>query len=201
MVSTFVWGRSVTILITVICFAASMPSSRFGSLERLNLAVNNYKDNINCLYWHPDMTLTTDTVLSNVIMSAFSHYINTWMMNRACMGMMFGMLEFAQPYGHYKHWENHLLKELKKKRLLLTIPLPPIDIDTICIWNKWKLATTGQCNYWAILVHLSMPSHWSWKSTMTPCWQVPDTSATCPCTAPAILMTLRLRYICRRDAK
>ena len=53
------------------------------------------------------MTLTIDRVLHNVVVSAISHYIDTWTLNGACMGhhtvLMFGMLEFTQLYRHYKH--------------------------------------------------------------------------------------------------
>ena len=35
---------------------------QFIGLERLNLAINNHRDNVNCLYQHPDMTLTTDVI-------------------------------------------------------------------------------------------------------------------------------------------
>ena len=35
---------------------------QFGGLARLDRAVNNYKDNLNSLYRHPDLTLTVDKV-------------------------------------------------------------------------------------------------------------------------------------------
>ena len=48
--------------------------------------MNNYKDNLNLLNRHPDLTLTLDKALCNVIVSAYAHYIDSWPMNRACMG-------------------------------------------------------------------------------------------------------------------
>ena len=66
------------------------------------------------------MTLTMNRALCNVVESAFLHYINIWTMNRACVGhcavLMSSMLEFIEIYGHYKCQENHLHKELKKKK-------------------------------------------------------------------------------------
>ena len=59
---------------------------QFGGLARLDKAANNYKDNLNSLYQHPNFMLTVDRALRNVIVSAYSHYIDTWVMNGACMG-------------------------------------------------------------------------------------------------------------------
>ena len=82
---------------------------QFGGLARLDRAVNNYKDNLNSLYRHLDMTLTVDQALQNVIMSAYSHYIDTWAMNGACAShravLMRSMLKFAMHFGHYRHRE------------------------------------------------------------------------------------------------
>ena len=82
---------------------------QFGGLARLDRAVNNYKDNLNSLYRHPDMTLTVDWVLRNVNVSAYSHYIDTWAMNGACVGhravLMRSMLKFAMHFGRYRHRE------------------------------------------------------------------------------------------------
>ena len=80
---------------------------QFGSLAWLDRAANNYKDNLNSLYRHPDLTLTIDKALRNIIVSAYSHYIDSWPMNGACMGhhaiLMRGMLQFAMHYGQYRH--------------------------------------------------------------------------------------------------
>ena len=79
---------------------------KFGSLARLDRATNNYKDNLNSLYRHPDLTLTIDKVLRNIIVSAYSHYIDSWPMNGACVGhraiLMRSMLQFAMHYGQYR---------------------------------------------------------------------------------------------------
>ena len=44
---------------------------QFGGLARLDRAANNYKDNLNSLYRHPDLTLTIDKALCNIIVSAY----------------------------------------------------------------------------------------------------------------------------------
>ena len=59
---------------------------QFGSLARLDRATNNYKDNLNSLYRHLDLTLTIDKALHNIIVSAYLHYIDSWPMNGACVG-------------------------------------------------------------------------------------------------------------------
>ena len=55
------------------------------------------------------MMLTVDQALWNVIVSAYSHYIDTWAMNEACVGhravLMRSMLKFAMHFGHYRHQE------------------------------------------------------------------------------------------------
>ena len=59
---------------------------QFGGLVRLDRTANNYKENLNSLYRHPDLTLTIDKALRNIIVSAYSHYIDSWPMNGACVG-------------------------------------------------------------------------------------------------------------------
>ena len=80
---------------------------QFGGLARLDQAANNYKDNLNSLYRHPDLTLTIDKALRNIIVSAYSHYIDSWPMNGACVGhraiLMRSMLQSAMHYGRYRH--------------------------------------------------------------------------------------------------
>ena len=50
--------------------------------------------------------LTVDQALCNVIVSAYSHYIDTWAMNGACVGhravLMRSMLRFAMHLGCYQ---------------------------------------------------------------------------------------------------
>ena len=79
---------------------------QFGGLARLDRAINNYKDNLNSLYQHLDMMLTVDRALRNVIVSAYSHYIDTWVMNGACVGhcavLMRSMLKFSMHFGCYR---------------------------------------------------------------------------------------------------
>ena len=82
---------------------------QIGGLARLDRAVNNNKDKLNSLYQHPDMMLMVDRALRNVIVRAYSHYIDTWVINGACVGhrtvLMRSMLKFAMHFGHYRHRE------------------------------------------------------------------------------------------------
>ena len=68
------------------CSFHAIVEAQFGGLARLDRAVNNYKDNLNSLYGHPDLMLTVDRALRNVIVSAYSHYIDTWAMNWGLRG-------------------------------------------------------------------------------------------------------------------
>ena len=108
---------------------------QFGGLARLDWAVNNYKDNLNSLYRHPDLTLTVNRVLRNIIVSTYSHYINLWPMNGACMGhravLMRSMLQFTMHYGRYWRHQCHLIKECRRKGLPPSMPLPAIDLTAL----------------------------------------------------------------------
>ena len=133
----FVWGRPATILINVILFRSfhMIVEVQFGGLARLDRAVNNYKDNLNSLYRHPDLMLTVDQALRNVIVSAYLHYIDTWAMNRACVGhravLMRSMLKFAMHFGCYRRRERHNSKEHRRKGTPHSTPSPAIDIDAL----------------------------------------------------------------------
>ena len=87
---------------------------QFGGLSRLNTATNNYRDNMNALYCHADMTLFIEQALRNIIVCAYVHYIDTWVMNEACMGhravLMHSMLSFALHLGWYRWWEKHFTR-------------------------------------------------------------------------------------------
>ena len=108
---------------------------QFGGLARLDRAVNNYKDNLNSLYRHPDLTLTIDKALRNVIVSAYSHYIDSWPMNGACMGhrtvLMKSMLQFAMHYGHYRCRQCYLITQRRRKGLPPSTLLPAINLATL----------------------------------------------------------------------
>ena len=108
---------------------------QFGGLVWLDRAANNYKENLNSLYRHPDLTLTIDKALRNIIVSAYSHYIDSWPMNGACVGhhaiLMRSMLQFAMHYGRYKHRQWHLAKDRKRKGLPSSAPMPSMDIATL----------------------------------------------------------------------
>ena len=108
---------------------------QFGRLAWLDRATNNYKDNLNSLYRHPDLTLTIDKALRNIIVSTYSHYINSWPMNGACVGhgtiLMRSMLQFAMHYGQYRCSQQHLAKDHKSKGLPSSALMPPIDLAAL----------------------------------------------------------------------
>ena len=108
---------------------------QFGGLARLDRAANNYKANLNSLYRHPDLTLTIDKALRNIIVSAYLHYIDCWTMNGACVGhraiLMRSMLQFAMHYGRYRCRQRHLAKDRKRKGLPSSAPMPPMDLATL----------------------------------------------------------------------
>ena len=108
---------------------------QFGGLARLDRAVNNYKDNLNSLYHHPDLTLTINKALRNIIVSAYSHYIDSWPMNGACMGhcavLMKSMLQFAMHYSCYQCQQHYLITQCRRKGLAPSMPLPAIDLATL----------------------------------------------------------------------
>ena len=108
---------------------------QFGGLVRLDRAANNYKENLNSLYRHPDLTLTIDKALRNIIVSAYSHYIDSWPMNGACVGhraiLMRSMLQFAMHYGRYRRRQRHLAKDRKRKGLPSSAPMPSVDIAAL----------------------------------------------------------------------
>ena len=79
------------------------------------------------------MTLTIEQALRNVIVCAYTQYINSWAMNGACVGhcaiLMHSMLTFTMHLGHYRHHEKHYIKEHKRKRIPPSMPLPAIDVE------------------------------------------------------------------------
>ena len=108
---------------------------QFGGLAWLDRAANNYKDNLNSLYRHPDLTLTIDKALRNIIVSAYLHYIDSWPMNGACVGhhaiLMRSMLQFAMHYGQYRRRQQYLAKDCKRKGLPSSAPMPPMDLAAL----------------------------------------------------------------------
>ena len=108
---------------------------QFGGRVRLDRTANNYKDNLYFLYRHPDLTLTIDKVLHNIIVSAYSHYIDSWPINGVCVGhraiLMRSMLQFAMHYGGYRCRQRHLAKDRKRKGLPSSAPMPSVDITAL----------------------------------------------------------------------
>ena len=113
------------------CSFHAIVEVQFGGLARLDRAVNNYRDNLNSLYCHPDLTLTIDRALRNIIVSAYSHYIDSWPMNGTCVVLMRSMLQFAMHYGHYRCHQCHFIREHRSKGLPLSMLLPAIDLATL----------------------------------------------------------------------
>ena len=97
--------------------------------------MNNYKDNLNFLYRHPDMMLTVEWALRNIIVCVYAHYIDTWVMNGACVGhcavLMHNMLSFAMHLGWYRCCKYHYTKEYKRKGIPKSMPLPVIDVGLL----------------------------------------------------------------------
>ena len=108
---------------------------QFCGLAQLDQVANNYKDNLNLLYRHPDLTLTVHKALRNIIVSAYSHYIDSWPMNGACVGhraiLMRSMLQFAMHYSQYRRRQRHLTKDCKRKGLPSSALMPPIDLTAL----------------------------------------------------------------------
>ena len=108
---------------------------QFGGLARLDWATYNYKDNLNSLYTHPDLTLTIDKVLRNLLVSPSSHYIDLCPMNGACLGhcaiLMHSLLQIALHYGRYRHRQRHLKKETKRKGQQSTVLTSSIDLAAL----------------------------------------------------------------------
>ena len=97
--------------------------------------MHNYRDNLGSLYHHLDLTLTLDKVLSNVIVSAYTHYIDLWPMNGACLGhcaiLMQSMLKFAMHYGCYQCRQHYLITQRRRRGLPPSMPLPTIDLAAL----------------------------------------------------------------------
>ena len=87
--------------------------------------------------------LTADWVLINIIVSTYSHYIDTWAMNGACVGhcavLMRSMLRFAMHFGCYRCRECHLIKECRRKGLPSSTPLPAIDVAALLLDEEENL--------------------------------------------------------------
>ena len=108
---------------------------QFGGLARLDSAVHNYRDNLGSLYHHPDLTLTLDKALRNVIVSAYAHYINLWPMNSACLGhcaiLMQSMLKFAMHYDCYRRRQCYLITQCRRRGLPPSTLLPAISLTAL----------------------------------------------------------------------
>ena len=108
---------------------------QFGGLAQLDIAVNNYRNNLNSLFHHPNMSLTADQALRNIIVSIYSHYIDSWAMNWVCVGhrtvLMHSMLRFALHFGRYRCRECHFAKECRRKGIPPWMPLLSIDVAAL----------------------------------------------------------------------
>ena len=117
------------------CSFHTIVEVQFGGLVRLDRAMHNYRDNLASLYRHPDLTLTLDKALHNIIVSAYTHYIDLWPMNGACLGhrtvLMQSMLKFTMHYGRYQCRQCYLITQCRRRGLLPSTPLPAIDLATL----------------------------------------------------------------------
>ena len=117
--------------------------------------MNNYKDNLNSLNRHPDLTLTLDMALRNVIVSTYAHYIDSWPMNGACVGhravLMKSMLQFAMHYGCYQCQQCYLITQHRRKGILPLMPTPAIDLATL-LTNEEENLKPEQMN----VMHISI---------------------------------------------
>ena len=117
--------------------------------------MRRFKDNLNSLNHHPDLTLTLDKVLRNVIVSAYAHYIDSWPMNGACVGhctvLMKSMLQFAMHYGCYRCRQHYLITQHRRKGIPPSMPTPAIDL-TALLTNKEENLKPEQMN----VMHVSI---------------------------------------------
>ena len=108
---------------------------QFGGLAHLDRAVHNYRDNLNALNQHLDLSLTLDKALRNVIVSAYAHYIDSWPMNGACLGhraiLMRSMLQFAMHYGRYRCKYRYNITQCRRREIPTSTPMPAIDLATL----------------------------------------------------------------------
>ena len=76
---------------------------QFGGLTELADAADNY--HCSCMATMTSLHSPIDTVMRNIVVSMYAHYIDQWPINGACVGhralLMWLMLEFAFIYGHY----------------------------------------------------------------------------------------------------
>ena len=74
----------------------------------------------------------------------YTHYIDMWVMNGACMGhhtiLMCSMLTMlAMHLGHYRSHKKHHIKEYKRNGIPLSMPLHAIDIEALLIDEEENL--------------------------------------------------------------
>ena len=112
----FCLGEPSTVILTFVFFTCrfmAMVSIKFGGLNELANAADNYHCNINKLYRNFDeFTLAVKKVMWNIVVSMYAYYIDLWPINGACVGhhalLMRSMLQFAFIYGRYCHREQQL---------------------------------------------------------------------------------------------
>ena len=159
---------------------------QFGGLARLDRAVNNYKDNLNSLYHHPDLTLTVNRVLHNIILGTYSHYIDLWPMNGACVGhcavLMRSMLQFTMHYGCYQRRQRHLIKEHRRKGLPPSMPLPAIEL-TALLEDEEENLKLEQINmmHISIMEPVGQPRQPAVCQTSQHGWALRHHASWCPC--------------------
>ena len=153
---------------------------QFGGLARLDQAVNNYKDKLNSLNHHVDLTVTLDKALRNVIVSAYAHYIDLRPLNGACVGhraiLMGSLLQFAMHYSRYQCRQCYIITQHQRKGIPPSTPMPAIDLAAL-LDNEEEYLKPEQMN----VIHVSImdalgdpatlctPNLIVWSSTSMPC--------------------------------
>ena len=79
--------------------------------------------------------MTLDKALQNIIVSAYAHYIDSWLMNGACLGhcaiLMRSMLQFAMHYGRYRCRYHYNITQCRRKGIPTLTPMPAIDLAAL----------------------------------------------------------------------
>ena len=155
---------------------------------QLDMVVNNYRDNLNSLYRHPDLILSVDRALRNMSSWVPTH---TTLIPGPWMGPAWGTAQssceacLCSPciLAWYRHWESHFTKECRRKGLPASMPLPAIDVAMpssmilrrIWSWNRYGVPTLVSWTCWVTQAAHSMPNHLAWWNTSMPCWLAPIT--------------------------
>ena len=69
-----------------------------------------------------------------MIVSVYTHYIDSWPMNGACLGhraiLMRSILQFVMHYRRYRRCQHYIITQRRRKGVLPSTPMPAIDLAT-----------------------------------------------------------------------